>query len=144
MNYPRTVVLETLIAPSCTRELCFSNKERSPSNVCSRFPCKDRQGSSFPISAPCPHWAGRQYLSPETVWCWEPQGPQAGVNLPVQPKELRGEHKGLKESCQHGYRLEYPRPSMAAPLNLSAAEGRCQSTLSVTVTPTLKGVQRFF
>lgn len=36
--------------------------------------------------------------------------PRAGVNLPVQPKEQRVEHKGPTETCQHANHLKYPRP----------------------------------
>lgn len=39
--------------------------------------------------------------------CWEPLRPRAGVNLPACRKEPTGAHKELKDTCQHGFRLEY-------------------------------------
>lgn len=75
----------------------------------SKCRCTDRQSSSFPLP-PCPQWATCQCLCPVNSTLLGTPRPQAGVNLPAQPKELRGEHKGLKETCQHGNRLKYPRP----------------------------------
>ncbi|KAF3849008.1 hypothetical protein F7725_015505 [Dissostichus mawsoni] len=95
--------------------LCIGN-EMANLLTQSQFFCTDRQSSSSPPPPPppspllCPQCEACQVLCPANSIVLGTPRPRAGVNLPAPPKELREQHKGLKETCQHGYRLKYPRP----------------------------------